>query len=314
MFRYLLFILFTISVYGQNFPTNQSIKILSLGDSYTIGAGINFNDTYPNQLADTLASMGFIVDTVAIVAKSGWTTTNLLNALNENPINNSFNFVTLLIGVNNEFQNLSLNTYKKEFEELLQMALQYAGNREKQVLVISIPDYYYTPFGLGYSQAAGYDDISERIDLFNNINLEIANDYNIDYLNITPISRKGLEQPELVSTDKLHPSAKMYKIWIDSLMAQATFSEIDTLVNVANYMQSSNKPVSVRLQDKVWYITNHSKGSALIYLYTLEGKLIAKRKIPASGQWTKGMASEIIICYVSADGQAFSMKLLPLKK
>jgi len=183
---------------------------LALGDSYTIGQSVVETGRYPVILADSLVSDGFENDTTIIIAQTGWTTANLIQTIDQANIQDIFSMVSLLIGVNNQFQGRSIEEYEIEFRELLVTAIQFAGGDKDKVFIISIPDYAYTPFGLGRDTAS----ISAGVDAFNALNKSVAEEMTIRYFDITPISRMGLDQPDLVATDNLHPSAKMYGEWV----------------------------------------------------------------------------------------------------
>lgn len=195
--------------------TSKQISILALGDSYTKGESVPTNQNFPNQLVDSLRTQKYTVKGVRIIAQTGWRTDQLKNAIqnqNYDIADSTFSLVTLLIGVNNQYQNGKEDTYKTEFEELLNIALARAGGRRERVVVVSIPDYAFTPFG------GGSISISQEIDAFNLINQNITNQYGIAYVNITDISRKGIQQPNLVAADGLHPSAKQYTEWVKRLL------------------------------------------------------------------------------------------------
>jgi lysophospholipase L1-like esterase len=211
-------LLLTISVLISFSGRSQSLKIqdpvhlLTLGDSYTIGQSVGINERWPNQFATELTKLGYDVDEVKFIAQTGWRTDNLMSAINQQQPLSGYNLVSLLIGVNNQYQGGSMATYNTEFEELLKTALQLAGNKPEHVFVLSIPDYAFTPFG------AGNTNISFQIDQFNAINKLITDSYDVEYINITPISRRGLSQPELIADDGLHPSGIMYAQWVQEIM------------------------------------------------------------------------------------------------
>ena len=187
----------------------DTLSYLALGDSYTIGQGVSPAERYPNQLADTLGQLGIPMHKPQIIAQTGWTTANLITAINNAQINTTFDFVSLLIGVNNQYQHKPIAEYQQQFEQLLQKAIVFANNDTSKVVVLSIPDYGYTPFG-----QANQATISAQIAEFNAINKAIANAYGVQYFDITPISQQALLQPNLVATDELHPSGEMYKQWV----------------------------------------------------------------------------------------------------
>jgi lysophospholipase L1-like esterase len=190
-----------------------ALQFLALGDSYTIGEAVAEEDRWPSQLAKELTRRGLPVAKPEIIATTGWRTDELLKAIDSASLQPVYDFVSLLIGVNNQYQGKPANEYATEFEVLLNKAIHFAKGDNKSVLVVSIPDYGYTPFG-SEKQA----EISKQIDEFNKINKGIADAYKVDYINITDISRKGLEDPSLVASDGLHPSGKMYSLWVQRML------------------------------------------------------------------------------------------------
>ena len=202
------FLLFSCS--KETDCTRSNLSYLALGDSYTIGESINIKDSYPNQLKDQID----LIDSLKIIAKTGWTTDELIDTLNRSNIR-QHDIVSLLIGVNNQFRGYSINNYKIEFENLLNKAINYSNNK-KNVFVISIPDYGVTPFG----KSRGKEKIYREIDAFNDINRSISKKYNVMYFNITDISRLAENDSSLLADDKLHPSEKMYSEWIDFMKIQ----------------------------------------------------------------------------------------------
>ncbi|MES2382032.1 MAG: SGNH/GDSL hydrolase family protein [Bacteroidota bacterium] len=191
-----------------------TVKYLALGDSYTIGQSVDEADNFPSQLISKLNHSDSIdITSTQIIAKTGWTTQKLLNAMASENLTDTFGLVSLLIGVNNQYQGKDTGEYAVQFESLLNKAISLAGGINKDVVVIAIPDYGYTPFGQSNQQS-----ISKEIDLFNSINQRIANRYQITYFNITPISRNY--DTDLVANDGLHPSAKQYGLWVDLMYNQ----------------------------------------------------------------------------------------------
>ena len=189
------------------------IRYLALGDSYTIGESVSSDQNFPAQLVDSLKAAGVNVSSYKIIAQTGWTTRNLKTAIDAADLKDTFNLVSLLIGVNNQYQGGSIDVYKTEFMELAERAIELAGGKKENVFVVSIPDYGYTPFGQN-NQA----NISKQIDEYNAINKRLSAGLGLKYCNITQISRRGLSEPDFVAGDGLHPSAKMYAQWVEIIM------------------------------------------------------------------------------------------------
>ena len=198
----------------QPVPSTTSLRLLSLGDSYTIGQGVSQADSWPFQLAAALRSDTLSVAQPVIIAATGWTTSDLTTAIANASLDPPYDIVTLLIGVNDQFQGFTEDTYRPSFEALLQQALSFAGNDIRRVIVISIPDYTVTPFGKVNAQEGS----REALDRFNAINREISTERGVAYIDITPISRLAADDPALIATDDLHPSGKMYTGWVQELL------------------------------------------------------------------------------------------------
>lgn len=197
--------------------TTDTITYLALGDSYTIGTSVTAEERWPALLANALVEAGAndksYTTATDIVATDGWTTRNLINGINaRTDLRDEYDLVSLLIGVNNQFQGLSLPQYRTEFEQLLNGAITFAGDDRSKVFVVSIPDYAFTGFG------RGNPDISAGVQQFNAACQEITESYGIPFLNITGISQQGIDDPSLVATDNLHPSGKQYQRWVDEVI------------------------------------------------------------------------------------------------
>lgn len=200
-------------------PKSDTIHYLALGDSYTIGESVKTEERYLVQLTQQLRNARLKITDPTIIARTGWTTRQLKEAINLATLRKEYQLVSLLIGVNNQYQGINIEIYKTEFRELLKKAIELAGGDKRRVFVLSIPDYAYTPFGRNSST------ISPQIDAYNAINLSITTEYGVSYFDITPISRKGLDQPSLVASDGLHPSGKMYAQWV-ALMYPTILSKV----------------------------------------------------------------------------------------
>jgi lysophospholipase L1-like esterase len=191
----------------------HKLKFLALGDSYTIGESVAENERWPVQLVHQLRKYDLDFALPEIIATTGWRTDDLKSAIKDSDLKPTYDLVSLLIGVNNQYQGISAVSYESEFDELLKTAIRLAGGRKEKVIVVSIPDYGFTPFG-----KESRERISKELQAFNNINRQVAIRHGIAWFDITPISKKGLEQPDLVAEDGLHPSGKMYSEWVDLIV------------------------------------------------------------------------------------------------
>ncbi|NNF74023.1 MAG: SGNH/GDSL hydrolase family protein [Flavobacteriaceae bacterium] len=197
--------------------TSNSVKVLSLGDSYTKGESVCESCGFPTQLKNELYNNINDVNIVKleVLAQTGWTTGSLLTAIGNQNLDHNFNLVTLLIGVNNQYQGIPFSAYEEQFPQLVDLAVTKAFGNSDKVIVISIPDYAFTPFGQTIVNPAL---ISEEIDAYNAFAENYCQTRGIRFLDITDITRLGLEQPELVATDGLHPSALAYERFVERLL------------------------------------------------------------------------------------------------
>jgi lysophospholipase L1-like esterase len=205
------FVYFTLLILSMT--SNKKHTVLCLGDSYTIGEAVEEQERFPMQAVELLKQQTIAFEKPVIIAQTGWTTDELSAAIKEQQPQGTFDFVTLLIGVNNQYRQRDLDNYRHEFTALLQTALHYAGNKPEHVLVISIPDWGVTAFVAQDTQHRTRQQIAQEIDAFNAVNREVAAQQQVHYIDITPHSRTALTQRELIANDGLHPSGLMYKEW-----------------------------------------------------------------------------------------------------
>ncbi|WP_136480358.1 SGNH/GDSL hydrolase family protein [Cognatitamlana onchidii] len=195
---------------------NKSLKILSLGDSYTIGERVCETCRFPEQLKRELSekfNQGNI--DLQIIARTGWTTSSLIGAITSEKPRNDFDLVTLLIGVNNQFQGRPFSLYEDEFVKLVNTAVRLANGKKDRVIVVSIPDYAFTPFGRGNV------NISKGIDTYNTFAENYCKSIDISYVYITDITREGLNNTALVASDGLHPSELAYSKFVERILPLA---------------------------------------------------------------------------------------------
>jgi lysophospholipase L1-like esterase len=198
---------------GFGTPAGQkdtdSLSYLALGDSYTIGQSVAVSDRYPVQTVKLLRPDSLDYSDPEIIATTGWTTADLLTAMQNTKFNHTYHVVTLLIGVNNQYQGRSRGEYSLEFTELVKRSITLAGGYPTHVIVLSIPDYSVTPFAQGLNTT----NIAAQIDSFNAVNKMISQAYKLRYLDITGESRKAATDPTLIASDGLHFSGKEYGVW-----------------------------------------------------------------------------------------------------
>ena len=185
------------------------MRFLALGDSYTIGESVFPAERWPAQLAVLLRAEGLQIDDPLIIATTGWTTGELWAGIERAAPAGTYDLVSLLIGVNNQYRGRGQDEYCQQFVDLLQRAIGFAGGQSGRVIVLSIPDWSVTPFAEGRDRAA----IAAEIDAFNAINREEAEQLGAPYVDVTPISRTAANDASLIAGDGLHPSGKMYAEW-----------------------------------------------------------------------------------------------------
>jgi len=193
----------------------KAYSYLALGDSYTIGQSVMASENFPNQTVQLLNQQNYNFKSPEILATTGWTTDELQNNINSHTFTPPYDFVSLLIGVNNQYRGRSVENYKPEFESLLKQAIQFAGGNATRVIIVSIPDWGVTPFSNGRDR----EQIAREIDEYNAANRYISEIYKVHYIDITPGSREAATDPSLVAGDGLHPSAKEYTRWAQKVFA-----------------------------------------------------------------------------------------------
>ena len=195
----------------------KTLTYLAIGDSYTIGEQVQGKDSFPNQVYSLVKKDFSNFTEPRIIAKTGWTTDELergiIAADKAEPLQVSYDFVSLLIGVNNQYRGSTVENYKPEFEELLKKAIRFAGNNAAHVVVISIPDWGVTPFAKGRNS----NKIAKEIDAYNAAAKEIASTYDVHYIDITPWTREAATDNSFLAADGLHPSSKEYKRWAEKI-------------------------------------------------------------------------------------------------
>lgn len=192
-------------------------RYLALGDSYTIGEGVNDQDCWPNQLVALLRARSVEIGDAHIVARTAWTTDELSDAIDSERPRGPFDLVTLLIGVNDQYRSRPVATFASEFTQLLRRARKFGRNTSARTIAISIPDWGATPFAEGRDRAL----IGNEIATYNRRAEELATAAAARWVDVTEISRAMLTDPSLVAVDGLHPTAAMYRRWAEHLLPTA---------------------------------------------------------------------------------------------
>lgn len=212
-FLVLILVTFSVGMAAQKISVDPEISMLVLGDSYSIGESVEEKQRWPEQFVIALRELGIKASEPDYIATTGWTTTQLIQGI-DIYLNREkkYNLVSILIGVNNQYQGIDISTYEPELTKIIDKALDVLKQDSSKIFMLSIPDYAFTPFG------DGKPSISNEIDAYNAINKRVAAKYNICYIDITPLSRTGLNKPSLVAGDGLHPSGLQYGEWVQRIL------------------------------------------------------------------------------------------------
>jgi lysophospholipase L1-like esterase len=208
---------------NTNTPTNSTpnnnttFSYLALGDSYTIGESVATSERWPVQLVELLKKQGINYNTPKIIAKTGWTTDELKAAIIAENNKEKYNLVTLLIGVNDQYRGRNVEEFRTYYNELLTMALEFTNYDAKKVIVVSIPDWGVSPFAVNRDR----EKISQEIDLYNSVKKEETLKRNIQFIDITSISRQALNNENYIASDGLHFSGAMYQLWAQKILNEA---------------------------------------------------------------------------------------------
>lgn len=260
---------------AQDIRIDPEVSMLALGDSYTIGQSVDSSGRWPHQLIDELRSLGVSGMYPDYIATTGWTSRRLIQAMNSMVDEEKmYNLVSILIGVNNQYQGISIASFEPDLRTIIDDALSIVDQDRSRVFILSIPDYAYTPFG------GGNDNISQEIDAYNNIKKRIADEYQIAFVDITPISREGLSNTSLVAADGLHPSELQYKRWVEAIIPRLHINQAlsgngdQGLVNndVLVYPNPAGSSVQIDAAEII----------SRIRVFNATGSLVSDRKINAS--------------------------------
>ena len=198
----------------QENASSTSQSYLAIGDNYTIGESISESQSWPIQLIKLLSEKNINISSPRIIAKTGWTTNELKTEINNSNLDYPYDWVSLLIGVNNQYRRRSKQEFRKQFETLLSDAITFSGNKKDKVFVVSIPDWSVMPF----AEDLDKEQLAIEIDDFNQIIYEICTFEGINFVDITPISRIAKTCNDFIANDSLHPSGLQYAAWVQKII------------------------------------------------------------------------------------------------
>lgn len=275
IFLLVLFFLILKIGFAQKQKIFYPTKFLALGDSYTIGESVSEQERWPNQLMDSLFELGVTGPKAKIIATTGWRTDQLKNAIVNSGLDDTFNLVSVLIGVNNQYQGRNLNQQRQDFPEILKLAIEKAGGDTSKVFVVSIPDYAFTPFGQSKNPAK----ISSELDIYNALNDSISKVYGINYFDITPISRNGISNAALVASDGLHPSGFQYSKWVSLILKSIEIESNSVKIEEQNSLK--NRLFFNSVTNEILIDRNHNQTIDIdsIIIFDLSGKVVFQYRI-----------------------------------
>ncbi len=204
------------TVVNPNPNPAAELRYLALGDSYTIGQSVDPSERWPVQLTALLRGSGYNYNDPRIVARTGWTTDELEAAIDEANIQENYDLVTLLIGVNDQYRGRNVEDFRTQYIEVLNKAIALANNNPKNVIVVSIPDWGVSPF----AENSDRDKISREIDLYNSVKKEETIKKQVRFIDITAISRRALNNNIYIASDNLHFSGAMYQLWANEILSK----------------------------------------------------------------------------------------------
>jgi lysophospholipase L1-like esterase len=281
-----LLLLTLSSLQGQSITIDRQVNMLALGDSYTIGESVETWERWPHQFIDALRDLGIQADYPDYIATTGWTTRRLIQGIRSMlDEDKTYNLVSILIGVNNQYQGIDIASYEPDLRIIVDRALEIAGQDTSRVFILSIPDYAYTPFGEGRSS------ISDEINAYNLIKKKVADAYGIAVIDITPISRLGLINPSLVALDGLHPSGEQYGEWVKEILPR-----LQMPLSLSSESQPSySGEVKVYPNPAQSHLTvESSRALDRLYVYNAIGQLVYQPSMPGTqlqidvSQWVRG--------------------------
>ncbi len=217
----LLFLLAAGTARAQSDTNMHTHTYLALGDSYTIGEALPVTKSFPYQVVQLLRNRGIAIHAPELIAKTGWTTDELTQAIREHRFGPKYDFVTLLIGVNNQYRGREVIPFKEELEVLINKAIELANGRKDHVLLLTIPNYGLTPFA---AQLDG-QKITHDLDVYNSVIKALAIQYKLSLIDSAPDFETAKTDAEMIASDGLHPSEKAYGLW-----AQRVAAHLSTLM------------------------------------------------------------------------------------
>lgn len=197
---------------------NDPYSFLALGDSYTHGENVLEEERWSVQVITLLKNRGIDIVHHDIIARTGWTTTELVNGIKCSENKKKYSMVSLLIGVNDQYRGESMTQFKTAFHTLLRIAIAFVKGNKDSVFVLSIPDWSVTPYAVNLNRKK----IADEIDAFNSAAAQVCAESKIMFIDITGLSRLAWNDSAMIASDGLHLSGKMYALWAEKVLPIAS--------------------------------------------------------------------------------------------
>lgn len=193
--------------------TGDPLRLVTLGDSYTIGTSVRIAERWPDQLVAALGPEPPTLDLVANLAVNGFTSADVIAV--ELPALDALepDVVTLLVGVNDVVQGVPEATYRRNVGRILDELVTRVG--ADRILVVTTPDYTVTPAGADYGDPATQ---ATAIRAFNAVLISQAGSRDIAVVDIHDLSLRAATDRSLVARDGLHPSGAQYALWVERIL------------------------------------------------------------------------------------------------
>jgi len=188
---------------------SSAIRYVALGDSYTIGTGVGQNDRWPDQLVAAVGGDAPL-ELVANLGVNGYTSSDLIR--DELPELRALDagFVTILIGVNDVVQRVSIDRYRANVEQILGEVLAVVPR--ERIVVVATPDYTRTPRGVDFGNP---EEQRAGIHAVNEVMRAEATERGIAFVDISVVADQAGADRTLVAGDQLHPSGAQYGRWVE---------------------------------------------------------------------------------------------------
>lgn len=218
MIQTLLAFLTLFQFHTTSTSSSAEKTFLALGDSYTIGEAVDPKLSWPNKLVNKLNAGGLNFTEAEIIAKTGWRADELYDEAKKKTKKKEYDYVSVMIGVNNQYQGRSIEDFELKLNDLVSFALNHTNRESSRVFVVSIPDYGVTPYAKKRRM-----NVSKEIDEWNEVVKRVADKYEVEYIDVTTISRYAKENKGLIASDGLHPSEGMHDLWADEIYKKFNF-------------------------------------------------------------------------------------------